>query len=131
MGPSYFFTGMAKFVSQRNPSITFNQTHFLPATLAFSQFYRGHQHGEENKWSNKSKKIIVRKIKWEKRKSDLNKRMESHVGITYVSLVYFYLCGNQIAEGIRNSYFNLRRGEIAEHICSAVNLVLLASFQFP
>jgi len=46
-------------------------------TLAFSHFYWGHSQGEENKWSNKSEKIIDRKMKWEKRKRDLKKRRES------------------------------------------------------
>jgi len=77
VGASYFFTAMAKFMSQRNPSVCFSQTHFLQVTLAFSHFYWGHSQGEENKWSNKSEKIIDRKMKWEKRKRDLKKRRES------------------------------------------------------
>lgn len=59
---------------------------FLQATLAFSRVYWGRWWGEENKWSNKSEQIIVRKMKWEKRKSGLILRKESQLGVGFTSV---------------------------------------------
>lgn len=47
-------------------------------------FCWGCSRGEENKWSNPSEKVIVREIKWEKRKRDLNERQGTQLGITFV-----------------------------------------------
>lgn len=68
-------------------------------------------------------------MKWEKRKSDLNKRRESQLDLCFLWSTFINLETNLLKEW--ETPMLTYREETSEYICSAANLVLVASFRFP